>query len=57
VSWHPRKPPRYVVVVSLLVLCVLAAKSTPAVPAGEARDAPVQPPAAYLSAGDPSTHV
>jgi short-subunit dehydrogenase len=33
------KPPRYVVVVSLLVLCALATKSSPAVPAGEARDA------------------
>jgi hypothetical protein len=41
------KPPRYVVVVvvSLLVLCALATKSSPAVPAGEARDAPFQPPA------------
>jgi thiosulfate dehydrogenase len=39
-------PPRYVVVViSLLVLCALAIKASPAVPAGESRDVPFQPPA------------
>jgi thiosulfate dehydrogenase len=39
------KAPRFVVIASLLVLCALATQSTPAVPAGEARDALFQPPA------------
>jgi thiosulfate dehydrogenase len=39
------KSRRYVVVASLVALCAMATKSTPAVPAGEARDAPFHPPA------------
>jgi hypothetical protein len=39
------KPPRYVVVVSLLALCAMAIESTPALLAEEARDALFHPPA------------